>query len=97
VQSTIIDPVDGRPLVNLGQWAMRSLPRPGAPALLTAGQPGRAGAWLGVLDEPTFTIRSVGWLPDAAKPDCRVSQTAPVYLACGTTRRVTVWRYDPPQ
>jgi hypothetical protein len=93
---TIVDPVDGRPLLDLGQWSLRSLPRPGASALLIASKPGRPGAWLGLLDESTFTVRTVGWLPDADRARCQVSRAAPVYVVCAVNHRVTVWRYDPP-
>jgi outer membrane protein assembly factor BamB len=93
-QRAIVRPLDGQTLLNLARWLVLSPSRPSAPALLVTDQPGRLGAWIGVLDTPPLAIRPLGWLPDAIRDQCRTSLPTPTYLACGIVHgQIRIWEY----
>jgi hypothetical protein len=93
-RAALIRPRDGQTLLDLGRWRVPWMPRPGGPMLMVADQPGRLGAWLGVLDTPGLAIRPLGWLPEAVRDQCRFGSATSTYLACGTVHGYTrVWQY----
>lgn len=94
--AAIIRPLDGKTLLDLGRWRVPWPPRPGSPTLAVSDQPGRLGAWLGVLDthNPGLAIRPLGWLPEAVRDQCQTGSATPAYLACGTVHGyIRVWQY----
>jgi hypothetical protein len=61
---------------------------------VVSDQPGRLGAWLGVIDTPTLAIRPLGWLSEATRDQCQTGSATTTYLACGTVHGYTrVWQF----
>jgi outer membrane protein assembly factor BamB len=83
-RNVLLDPVSGRPVLDLADWSMMSPGIPGAPATVLNGRTSGAGVWIGSVRGSEPRIWPAAFLPGAIANRCAVDETGSRYVACAT-------------